>query len=580
MAHDSLIMGDSFPGGKRQQCERLRVGLSKERSSFLPLWKELADNLAPRRYQQYTATAGRGDKRNQAIIDSSPLLSVRTMRAGMMAGITSPARPWKKLTTSDIDLSETPAVKRWLDVVNKRMDSVFQRSNLYNSLPNVYGDEGVFGIAAMSVLEDEKDVIRTHVLPVGSFMCAINARGIVDTLVREIPMTVRQIVGQFVDMSKPPSSRWSNVSANIRSLWDAGNLDARVDVSHCVRPNADYREKYSASKDKQYASLYFEHGSDSEDRMLSESGYDTFPFLVPRWEVTGTDVYGTSCPGMDALGDTKALQLMQRRKAEAIEKMVRPPMIGPAALRNAKASILPNDITYLDVRDGQQGFKPIYEVNPRIAELIADLQETQKRVSRVFYEDLFLMMVMSDRRNITATEVSERQEEKLLMLGPTLERNNDELLDPLIDRVFDIMAANGMIPEPPEELQGQPLKVEYISIMAQAQRMIASSSLERFTRFVGGVAQMDPTVLDGINGLEIVREYGGDMGVQSKILNTDDEIAVVRQQRAKAQQVAAQMEMMKTMAGAAKDLGQVPTSGDNAAAQLLGAAQQGQGQAA
>lgn len=560
----------------RERCERLRAGLLQERSSFLPLWKELADNLAPRRYQQFTAQAGKGDKRNQAIIDSSPLLSVRTMRAGMMAGITSPARPWKKLTTSEIELDEVPAVKRWLDVVNKRMDSVFQRSNLYNSLPNVYGDEGVFGIAAMAVLEDEKDVMRTHVLPVGSYSCGINERGIVDTLIRDIPLTVRQIVQMFVDMSEAPSTRWRNVSLTVRNLWDAGNLDTRVDVSQCVYPNADFNPKYSDSKSKRYASYYFEHGSDVNNAVLSTSGYDTFPFLVPRWEVTGTDVYGTSCPGMDALGDTKALQLMQRRKAEAIEKMVRPPMIGPSALRNAKASILPNDITYLDVRDGQQGFKPIYEVNPRIAELLADLQETQKRISRVFYEDLFLMMVMSDRRNITATEVSERQEEKLLMLGPTLERNNDELLDPLIDRVFDIMSANGMIPEPPEELQGQPLKVEYISIMAQAQRMIASSSLERFSRFAGSIAQLDPSVIDGVNMIEMVREYGSDMGVQAKILKTDDEIESARQQRAQQQQAAAMMEQMKTMAGAAKDLGQVPTEGANAAAQLLGAAQQGQ----
>ncbi len=563
---------------KREQYDRLLSSLKTERSSFISHWRDLADYILPRRIQLTTTESNKGDKRNHKIIDSTPTLAARTLRAGMMAGITSPARPWKRLTVPDPDMAEYGPVKEWLFTVDQRMNTVFARSNLYNSLPYVYGDQGVFGIAAMAVMEDEKDVLRTHVMPVGSYYCAVNDRGLVDTFMREIPMTVRQVVRMFVDMKAPPSERWMNVSTTIKNLWDANNLDARVDVIHVISANVDYPGNSSKSEDKAYSSCYFESGS-TEKKLLRESGYDNFPILVPRWDVTGTDVYGTACPGMDSLGDSKALQLMQKRKAEAIEKMVRPPMQGPTALRSAKASILPGDITYLDVREGQQGFKPVYDVNPRISELLVDIKEHQARISRSFYEDLFMMMLMSDRREITAAEIMERHEEKLLMLGPTLERENDELLDPLIDRTFTIMMNAGMIPDAPEELQGVPLKVEYVSVMAQAQKMVGMSGLERFTGYMSNLAAINPEVLDKIDMDNAVDEYGDMTGVSPRIVRTDEQAEQIRAKRREAMQQAAKAEQIKGMSEVARNMAGADMSGDNALTRMTdGIKEAGNGQ--
>jgi len=553
---------------ERERLEKLYSWLDVERGTFLSHWRDLADHTLPRRLRLSTSDVNRGDKRNTKIVDSTATLAVRTLKSGMMAGITSPARPWMRLVTPDPDLNERRDVRDWLHLITQRMHTIFLRSNLYNALPTLYGDQGVFGTGAMAALDDVHDVARFQSIPVGSYLMAINDRGIIDTFIRDIPMTVRQVVRQFVNMKTPESKRWDNVSLTVRNLYDTGNLDAQVWVAQAITSNDDYNSTLIGQGRKKYRSVYYERTSDDHDRLLKVSGYDDFPILVPRWDVAAGDVYGTACPGMDALGDIKALQLMQRRKAEAVEKMVRPPMVGPSSLRTAKASILPGDITFIDVREGQQKFQPLYEVNPRVAELVGDIKEHQARISRTFYEDLFLMLSQSDRREITAREVDERHEEKLLMLGPTLERENDELLDPLISRVFNIMERRGMVPPAPEVLQEQTIKVEYISIMAQAQKMVAMSGLERFASFVGNMAQAMPTALDKIDSDNMVDEYAEMTGVSPRILRTDEQAADFRQKRDQAAQEKAQAENQALAAQAQRDQSQAQMNGANLQQQM------------
>jgi len=558
----------------RKTIDSLYASLNAERSTFVSHWRDLADYILPRRVQFQLTDANKGDKRNNKIIDSTATLAARTLRAGMMAGITSPARPWKRLTVPDPSLAEYTPVKRWLHTVNQRMDTVFLRSNLYNVLPYLYGDQSTFGTGAMALLEDDLEVIRAYSIPVGSYSMALNQRGKVDVFIREVPMTVRQVCSRFLTGDPSLDESWENISLTVRNLYKRGNLDAVIQVNHCIMPNSDYYPGMMTSRYKKYKSVYYEHGSTNMagdgEKVLSEKGYNRFRILAPRWDVAGSDVYGTACPGMDCLGDIKALQLMQKRRAEAVEKIVRPPMVGPSVLRSAKASILPGDITYLDVREGQMQFKPVYAVDPRINELLQDISSHQERIKRSYFEDLFLMMLMSDRREITAAEVAERSEEKLLMLGPTLERENDELLDPLIDITFDDMVSHGMVPDAPPELEGVPLKVEYISIMAQAQKMVGAGGLERFSAYVGGVAKADPNALDKINTDAAINDYGDMLGVNPNIIRSDEEANSIREARAKEQQRAAKLAMIDQAAGAAQKLSQADTGGDNALSRITG----------
>lgn len=571
--------------GRRKSYELLRSQLENERSTFLPHWRSLSDYLLPRRSRFTITDVNKGDRRNQNIIDNTATLAARTLRSGMMSGVTSPARPWFRLTTPDPDMANFGTVKEWLYDVTKRMETVFIRSNIYNALPVIYGDIGVFATAAMSLEEDfDGDVIRCYPFPIGSYMIANDHKLKVNVFFREFSMTVRQIVSRFGELTEGGQANWDNMSHHVKNLWEQGQTEAWVNVCHVISPNDEYDESKLESKYKKYRSVYYERGYGSsttqgysvdDNRILSDKGYNYFPILCPRWEVTGEDVYGTDCPGMTALGDVKALQLMHRRKAKAVDKMIDPPMTAPSSMKNQKASLLPADITYIDTREGQQGFRPTHEVRPNIQELLLDIQSHQGRIQRAFYEDLFLMLANSDRREITAREIDERHEEKLLALGPVLEQLNQDLLDPLIDNTFEIMLQQGLIPPPPEELQGMQLKVEYISVMAQAQKLVGIGGIERFTGFAGQVAQVNPSILDKVNADKLIEIHGDYNSIPPGIVRTDDEVAAIRDQRAQQQQAQAQAERIKMLTSGAKDLAGADMSGDNALTRVIDQANAG-----
>lgn len=556
------------PYSKRQQYEILRAQLEIERASFTSHWRDLSDYILPRRARFNTSDANKGDKRNKNIIDSTATLAARTMRSGMMAGITSPARPWFRLTTPDPELAEFGPVKNWLSLVQSRMTTSYLRSNLYNILPIMYGDLGVFGTAPISIEEDfTGEVIQAQSFPIGSYMISKDIKGKVNVFFREFRMTVRQLVETFGQVVNGQPN-WNAFSVHVRNLWDSAQYEQWIDVCHVVLPNSEYKPNNPLSQFKKFKSCYYERGvsgqanylrSDDDDKLLRESGYDYFPVLCPRWETTGEDVYGTSCPGMEALGDIKQLQHGEKRIMEAVDKMIRPPMTGPTSMKNQVASILPGEITYVDAVNGQ-GFRPAIELNFRVAEMENKQAQVRNRIQRAFYEDLFLMLANSDRRQITAREIEERHEEKLLALGPVLEQVNQDLLDPLTDIVFDIHIRQGLVPPPPQELQGVDLRVEYVSIMAQAQKMLGIAGVDRFTGFVGQLAAADPSVLDKIKSDKVVDVYADMTSVPPNIVRSDDEVKLIRDQRAKAQQAQAQAQMMQAQVQNAQTLSQTPVS--------------------
>lgn len=572
------------PYSERAELELLRTQLELERATFMPQWRDLNDYILSRRGRFSVTDVNKGDRRNLKIIDSTATLSARTLRSGMMSGVTSPARPWFILSPQDPDLSEIAEVKDWLYLVSQRMSTIFLKSNLYNVLPIIYGDMGTFGTGALLVEEDLDSVLRFYPFPIGSYCIANNDKLQVNVFQRVFRMTVRQVVQRYAEFTKSGERDWSNISTACKALWDNKQYEAWIDICHTIRPNDNYDPKKLHSKYKKFQSITYEVGTNSigtNDNMfdgifLRNKGYDYFPVLCPRWEVTGEDAYGTSCPGMDALGDAKQLQLGEKREMEAIEKMVRPPMVAPTVLRNQRTSILPGDITYSDEREGQKGYRPAYEINPRITELEQKQGQVRSRIQRCFYEDLFLMLSQSDRRDITAREVDERHEEKLLALGPVLEQLNQDLLDPLIDITFTVMLRQRKIPPPPKQIQGQQLKIEYLSIMAQAQKLIGIEGIERFTTFVGNIVQQDPQAADKIDADHMIEVYGDMTSIPPGIIRTDDQVKKIRDQK---QQAAAQQQKMAAIqqgAQTAQTLSQTPTDNNSALSQLMDQAKAGQ----
>lgn len=546
----------------KEQLQKQQAQLTNDHSSFDPHWRELSDFINPRGSRFLVTDVNRDDRRNTKIVDPTATLAARTLSSGMMSGITSPARPWFKLATPDPDMMDYGPVKLWLEVVQRRMNEVFNKSNIYQSLPLLYASLGNYSTGAMAVLEDDSDVIRTMMFPIGSYYMANSARGSVDTCFRKFSMTVRQLVMEF---------GLNNVSDSVKSMWDSGNYESWIEVIHAVYPNIDRDTAKLNSKNKPVKSVYYEVGGDS-DKLLRESGFDEFPIMAPRWEVNGEDVYGSSCPGMIALGQVKALQLEQKRKSQLIDKATNPPMVGPSSLRNQRVSLLPGDITYIDQVTGQDGFKPAYLVNPNTADLLADIQDTRQIINSAYFVDLFMMLQNINTRSMPVEAVIEMKEEKLLMLGPVLERLNDECLNPLIDRTFSIMARKNLLPPPPDVLQGMPLRIEYISVMAQAQKSIGLSSLSSTVGFIGQLAQAKPEALDKLNVDQAIDAFAEMSGVSPTVIVPQEQVEQVREQRAQQQQQQQMVAMGMAAAQGAKTLSEAQTADPSVLTALSNAA--------
>lgn len=551
-------MADGQPG--RDKLLTRWSALKAERSSWMTHWREISDYLMPRSGRFISSDRNRGDKRHNAIYDSTGPDALRVLGAGMMAGANSPARPWFRLTTSDPSLDESARVKQWLADVQRLMLMVFAKSNTYPALHALHEENGAFGTAATLVLPDFDKVIHHYPLTCGEYAIATDHRGYVNTLYREFDKTVAELVGEFGR---------DKVSQSVRNLYDRGNLDAWVTIIHAIEPRrSDERDlRKRDAKNMAFRSVYFEP-SEPPGKYLRESGFRNFPGLAPRWAATGGDIYGNS-PGMMALGDIKQLQHQQLRKAQAIDYQTKPPLQLPTQLKNMEADFLPGGATYVDLSGPQSGIRPAFEVNLRLDFLLADIQDVRERINRAFHADLFLMLANSPRTNMTATEVAERHEEKLLMLGPVLERQQNEMHGPLIDLTFERMLAAGIVPPPPEELQGIELNVEFVSMLAQAQRAVATNSVDRFVMNLGVVAQYKPDVLDKFNSDYWADAYADMTGVDPEMVVPGEQVALIRKQRAEAAQAQAQAEMAQQQADTVKSLAAAKTNEPNALTNVI-----------
>ena len=545
-----------------------RLGaMDNDRTSYWLTWKDLAQNFAPRRGKflisnnDYT----RGRRKDQRIIDNTPAIAGRVMASGMMAGISSPARPWFRLKMADDAANEENGARAWLDEVQKRILHILAKSNLYNCLHTLYAELGTFGTAVLWVDEDDEDIIRGYTLTVGEYWLASSRRLAVDTVYRTMWWTVRQIVDEFGR---------EQVSGGIRSLYDNGLMDLEYEIVHAIEPNPNAAAKgrktpgafwngHLASQ-MPYRSVWFERGQQGERSLLKVSGYDEFPCMAPRWEVAGSETYGSgNTPGWLALGDSQSLQIQQRRKMEFIDKLVKPPMTGPPSLDNKPSSLLPGGMTIVSEQGPHAAFRPAFEVNPAgMQPLVGDIMETQNRIKQAFYADLFLMMAESDRREITAREIDERHEEKMLMLGPVLERLHDELLDPLVTRVFNILARKGGIPPMPQGMQASHVQIEFISMLASAQKAAATGSIERYVQFGAQLAQVGLTgALDRIDVDGTMDEYGEMTGVPGKVIVDLKKAMAARDARAKQAQGQETLNNLQALATTAKTAGEIDVGG-------------------
>lgn len=538
--------------------------LRNERSPWDAAWRDLAEHFLPTKFRADSDSSTRKPEvLNKKIVDTTGILDMRTLAAGMQGGMTSPVRPWFRLTLED-ESDHTGEIGAWLDDVTKRMQALLHRSNFYNASHSLYADLGTFG---PGLLIETADWTGLHfkLIPAGEYVLDVDDNGTVDTFMYRLRMSARQIIQQFGEDKAPDAVKTAASSpAAVTQFFD---------VVHAVFPRTDRIYGRMDAANMPYASLYwlsFGENGGGKPCILRESGFKDFPAFAPRWDVTGNDKYGRS-PAMDVLSDCRMLQQMGITTLKAMHKAVDPPLGVPVGLRSEGVDLTPSGLNYIDFTNNSNGeIKPIQQIQPQIIEAAElKIQAVQQKIHDGLYADLFKMLMLNDRRNITATEIDAREREKLSMLGPVVERLDKELHSPLILRTFSLMEQFDALPPVPPSMQGAPLRVEFTSVLAQAQRMANTSPIDQTVAFVANVAPVRPEVTDIIDVEYTVRAYADALGAPAAMLRSEQDVQQIRQARAEAQAQAEQqaqaqlaIEQASQLSGAAKNLGQTPLGAD------------------
>jgi hypothetical protein len=552
---------------EKQRYMRRLARLQNERSSWLSHWQEINDNIMPRRMRYLQTDRNKGTKRNDKIINSKPIKASQTLGAGKMAGMTSPARPWYRYIVSDPVAKHDPDALMWARDTEQVVGETFARSNIYSKIHELWFLQGGFGTSLLYIEEDDETDIRAYVIPIGRYCLADSTgSGRIDTVFDEFAMTVEQVVREFgID----------SVSMNVRQNWEDGKYDEWVEILHVVEPNINRDTGKIDNWNMPFKSIWFEKTApDEHTSPLRRSGYEEFPYMVARWDVIGEDVYGSGCPGMNALGDCKGLQVLEKRKAEAAAMINKPPMKAPVSARAARLSLLPGDVSYVDETAQTAKFSAAVETRPDAVTVMKDaIVEHERRIVEIFFANLFEMMLLDDRQQpATAREIDERHNEKMLMLGPVVERDEDDVLDPLHNRAIRVLYRRGKLLPVPRSLLQSRVKIEYISIMAQAQKLLGIASTERAVSFTGSTSAIQKEVLDIPNWDVLTRRYLEKLGLAPDEINTPEVVAQLRAARAQEAQMA-QMAQQAQVAGqaaqAAKVASETDMTGDTALSRLL-----------
>lgn len=527
-----------------------------------PSFEEVANWIDPAR-GRHLGQGLNGDRRKQQmLIDSTPRRAYRTIKAGLMSGLSSPSRPWFRLKMGNAGGEEMrPSHKAYLSQCQRIIYDVLSASNAYQALQMCYGDLALFGVYAGVVHSSYENVIHVQSFPVGSFLLADDDEGRSDTLHWQLNMTVAQLVAKF---------GLENVSDRVKQSYERNDLHAQVKVNAAIEPRRvkDPMAKWQA-KNKAIAIYYWEDSV--TDKLLHNGGLDTNGILGPRWEVVTDDPWPISSPARDALGDVKQLQTQQRDRDMAVQMANKPPMVGPA--EGALFSYNPAAYNVLTMGDMAKGApQPLVQVNQRIDALDSGIGMTQQRVDEAFYADLFRMVSaygMQGAKDVTATAIAAMQEEKLIVLGPVLDNLDRNLLGPLVESTFRYCQDAEILPPAPDDLVGGAINVEFTSLLAQAQRALGISAIERTIGFAGTVAQVtgSPDVLRNFDMDGLVREVGDQVGFPMDKFRDPAELDAERQAAEQQAQQQMMMQQAQPMAQAANLISEANARGQEALAE-------------
>lgn len=563
------------PTSQRDRLTRRKKAMWSERESWDQHIRDVFDQTRPRRTRFSQSSTNKGDRRNQQIIDNTGVIASRVLRSGLVNGLSDPSTDWFKYEPEDLALFEYGPVKDWVSQLQKLVRRIFAESNVYAALPTIYDELGLAATGCAIIDDDFDTVINLTTFTWGEYALACDAKGQVNALYRDLKMTVLQCVERFGR---------ENCSDQVKKQYENCQYDEWVEVCHAIEPNLERDPNKLDAQNLPYRSVYWEANcaAADKDKFLRKSGYRSNPIIAPRWDVVGSDIYGSTCPGMEALGDMRQLQIQHKRLGRAIENNTNPATQGPQSLRDRFVSTLPGQHNVV-ANPAQGKIEPVFQSNVNVSDLVNHIEDTRRRIKETFYEPYILSISQIEGvqpRN--QWEISERKGEGLLVLGPVVQRLQNELFRPLHDRVLDRiyeiciplwqLGEPAMLPPPPPELQGLPLRIRYVSPLSKIAQQQGVASTERLLSIVAQNAQVFPGMVRKIDEEQVIDELGEMLSINSKIIRSDEVVAQIAEQQAQQQQMQQMAAMAKPIAdaaGAAKTLSETNVGGGTGALEAM-----------
>lgn len=550
---------------KLLKCRKKVLQLYSIRSRYEPLWQKLSRYINPYRGRFHeTKGDSEGSRRDYYLLDNYPSRSVHRCSAGLHSGLSSPAQKWFKLGLKDKELAEFHSVKIWLNQVEDIIYKVHAQNNTYSMLDNLYAELPQFGTGAGMMYLDYFHAIYHKTYTCGEYAAGTDAFGRVTSFCRRMAYTADQLIGHFgID----------NVSEAVRNAYKNTDVTEKFTVYMLIEKNLEYDPNKLGIGNFPWRAYYWE---DSQtNRFLKIAGHHEQPFIFARWQLVSDEIYGEGA-GHTVLGDCMGLQKMAESKLRGVDNENDPAMVYPASFK--KLDTRPGAKNKVPDSTQMQAYPLIQPGAKRYEGLMMAINDARQAIKEGFFEDLMLMMASSERNpQMTAREVAERHQEKLMILGPILEQFQGEVLNPLTLRTYGVCNRHNLLPPMPDELQEADIQVEFNSLLAQAQKEVAQPGIDKTLAFVGNVSGLNPEVLDIIDFDEATRQTAEIMGAPEKIIRSEDDVRKIRQQRAEAQQQQAEMQQVAAMAEPAKQgaeaarlLSEVDTGGGNALQAILG----------
>lgn len=541
------------------------ASMFNRRERWLAKWKDIRDYQLPD-LGVFDNEDDFSKQHAQHIYNGVAWEACQIFAAGVMSGLTPPSRQWFKLTMDSAQMAADSQVSRILDERQQILQAVLAKSNFYNAVFTCYM-ELPLGQAPMGIFTDRNTAVRYVPYTVGTYAMGSDSTGKITSFARKYRMTAEQIVEQFGAESCPNYIRAAAESANTQTKTYI--------VNWLVEVNPDSDRLKLGNQHMPYTSTYWVAGQ-SNIECLYSGGFMDWPVPVARYNVRELEPYGKG-PAWYAQSDCKMLQKLEYDLLVAIELAVKPPMQVPANFAG-EVNLFPGGITE---NDSNELVKPVFDVRIDAQALQAKIQDVESRIKRYYAADLFLMLDQLDKGQMTAREVMERTQEKLQQLGPVVERLLSEFLNPIIERTYAILERSGVFSPLPDELAQelaeQDVKIEYISPLAQAQKMSSLVNIEQFWAFVMTLAQADPSILQKFDMVQAVNIYANNLGAPAPILRSDDEYQQIIQQIQQAQQEQQEaaeqqqgLDQLGQLASAAKVSAEAARDGNPAMQEWLG----------